>query len=709
MKENKKLTSKESHINNQRSISVSFDLNTAITESESCLNLENLSEKDRIADNISSIIQKTIFDSLKTNVSKLEDAISKGSEDDFVQSLSHYKEDDEQIRHEIYSLVEQSLEQKLWHKSYLKILIRTGILAEHSGDLQTARLYFKRALKLEIDRETYVSIHLSYANCYAKENKDDAAIQIYQTLLESDLKDVSLGNIAWCHHNLGSSLIKKINISGAEFHFRAAAKIRAANKEKGEPFRTLILLAKNLELLDSQVSLSIYDEITSSLEDNLSLNDVIRTKAYAHLGAASIRCLELQIYEKALMDIDQAITLLKSFVEDRDSLASALYIKNICLQKLGRFTEAEKVVEKRQQMLDLLPNLESSLLNEENLKTDNSCLQRRFDVIKNLEKLSSIDECDLLFFIEEQIEILEGDISSSSKMAQSHLLNFYGEYLIHEDKFSLAIGYLIRAKALYPSFIKNNINLSYALYKNQNYSDAVESSLEIIKKHPTIAEAFYIAGLSAYKIADYYLAEQMLEDALELDDSLNKIAEYLHNTKMAIKDQKLRGVQQISIYQTNIYPKTHDRFLDYLYGFKLRCQKNSDAFWKSYSQQKFVQNPENLGRSLLVQDLQAQIQSANVYKEVILAGGRIDLIVNVLGSEFIIELKMCGNGYSSTYAEGGFEQLKSYMDVRDAKRAYLVVFDSRANQSNEQSLPKEHDLGDGRIIFCIGIDIKSMK
>ncbi|MDV2442148.1 hypothetical protein QR665_22455 [Acinetobacter gerneri] len=90
-------------------------------------------------------------------------------------------------------------------------------------------------------------------------------------------------------------------------------------------------------------------------------------------------------------------------------------------------------------------------------------------------------------------------------------------------------------------------------------------------------------------------------------------------------------------------------------------------------------------------------------KESILAGGRIDLIVNILGNEFIIELKMCGNGYSKTYAEGGFEQLKSYMTNRNATRSYLIIFDSRVKQTGKDALPSEHDLGNGQLAFCMGL------
>lgn len=49
------------------------------------------------------------------------------------------------------------------------------------------------------------------------------------------------------------------------------------------------------------------------------------------------------------------------------------------------------------------------------------------------------------------------------------------------------------------------------------------------------------------------------------------------------------------------------------------------------------------------------------------------------GLAAVVELKMCGKGYSSTYAASGEEQIIHYLDNRNTSRGYLVVFDARAN------------------------------
>ena len=49
------------------------------------------------------------------------------------------------------------------------------------------------------------------------------------------------------------------------------------------------------------------------------------------------------------------------------------------------------------------------------------------------------------------------------------------------------------------------------------------------------------------------------------------------------------------------------------------------------------------------------------------------------GLAAVIELKMCGKGYTSTYAASGEEQICHYLENRDTSRGYLVVFDARMN------------------------------
>jgi hypothetical protein len=58
--------------------------------------------------------------------------------------------------------------------------------------------------------------------------------------------------------------------------------------------------------------------------------------------------------------------------------------------------------------------------------------------------------------------------------------------------------------------------------------------------------------------------------------------------------------------------------------------------------------------------------------------GRLDLLLQLAGGlQVIIELKMCGGSYASSYAADGEYQLRHYLEQRGVNVGYLMVFDGR--------------------------------
>jgi hypothetical protein len=93
-------------------------------------------------------------------------------------------------------------------------------------------------------------------------------------------------------------------------------------------------------------------------------------------------------------------------------------------------------------------------------------------------------------------------------------------------------------------------------------------------------------------------------------------------------------------------------------------------------------HPERRGKDFLHIYLKAR------FLDRIEAGaGRIDLYLKFgNGLSAVLELKMCGKGYSSTYAASGEEQIVHYLENRDTNRGYLVVFDARMDDCGKALL-----------------------
>lgn len=673
---------------------------------------ENLDSSDislDISRNISKILKDVLISFYKTDVDKLELALNNGSENDFLEALGHQKEDDGKKRKQIYYLVQEGLNKTHWNKSYIKMIARAAKIAFESHEFDIARNLLQKAFAIKCTKDELLFIKLSYAKTYALEGKLDAAIMVLKEVLSADLKKNDYSNVAWCHHNLGTSLIKIGKIQEGISYLRKAGEIRAINNEKLEPQKTLGTIANLLELLDARVSLSFYDEITATIEENIDDTEALRLKGYAFCSAAKLRCLELRDYTKALENINNALPFLKLYLEDEEALATALEIKKICHLNLDQMIEAKKIEVEREEFLIKRPHLESySLIN--NVATPDS--QWKIELISNLENLDKLSGFELIDFIEEQVEKLDSVVNKSHdvKAIQAKLLSYYGERLAKDKKYSSSIDYFSRAKALHPSNIHNNILLALSLYNDHQYLNALNISKEIMRSYPDFYQGYFVAGMAAFKSEWLIEAQQFFKRAMIIKPDLIYAKEKLEEIDSLILQNTLHGrpISNTPFVSASCL-NNHANFLDYLKGFKSRCNSNADAFWKSFARKEFLQNPENIARSLLVQDLQATEPNARVYKESIIAGGRIDLITNILGNEFILELKMCGGNYSKSYAELGFEQLNSYMENRGALRSYLIVFDGRVNQDGENALPNEIDLGDGKIAFCIAVDIRSMK
>jgi hypothetical protein len=104
-------------------------------------------------------------------------------------------------------------------------------------------------------------------------------------------------------------------------------------------------------------------------------------------------------------------------------------------------------------------------------------------------------------------------------------------------------------------------------------------------------------------------------------------------------------------------------------------------FWVSdgRGKHKWISAPEKEAKHTLHTFLKAKWGSrVDILEEPGAGAGRIDLYVQFDGGlAVILELKMCGSGYSSTYAASGEHQITHYMDNRRSHLGYLIVFDAR--------------------------------
>jgi hypothetical protein len=132
------------------------------------------------------------------------------------------------------------------------------------------------------------------------------------------------------------------------------------------------------------------------------------------------------------------------------------------------------------------------------------------------------------------------------------------------------------------------------------------------------------------------------------------------------------------------------------------------TFWRRAAESgrghHWIEKPESHAKHLLSTFLAGAFDTGlKQFEEIATGAGRIDLFLELAGGvSAIVELKMVGAPYSSTYALQGEGQIAHYMDNRDCHLGYLVAFDARTQTWGE--LPLE-DAGANTIIR-IFIDVR---
>lgn len=148
-------------------------------------------------------------------------------------------------------------------------------------------------------------------------------------------------------------------------------------------------------------------------------------------------------------------------------------------------------------------------------------------------------------------------------------------------------------------------------------------------------------------------------------------------------------------------------FEDFARGIK--CDQRM-SFWQSdkvSQSHKWISRPEKFAKDLLLTFLNARFgTSICAFEEIKSGAGRIDvLIIMPDDQKVIVELKMCGNGYSEARAKDGREQIKHYLENKNAKLGYLIVFDSRSRNFSK-GLQSDTENIDGLSVTTIVVDVR---
>ncbi|MGL6551932.1 hypothetical protein ACSZNL_01095 [Aeromonas jandaei] len=463
---------------------------------------------------------------------------------------------------------------------------------------------------------------------------------------------------------------------------------------------------------------------------------------------------------EALQAIDKCIRLYDSErLMDRELLASLKHTKAAYLNKMRKREEAlpyiEEACELRRGLIGNELEFHSSLMLASIISKENGDDEKSNFFREEAKELAlSIDDetfrlsCEISALISQKMLIDESTLSRIILSGDARILSATLLYQSTNDTISLddAMDFLDKARV---SLEENNDNqmldtvyfMIAEKYRTEGlFENAFKNYQKSLEINPFYYEAAqnYAATLFSEKL--WYQAESFIKGRIELlgelpgncfyyarclfEDKKYLLAlKYFQKSMVSIplaNEYIQKCLEQVSesdlLYHTHdtinsVKTITADQFYESLKEFSMSISADSRMhFWekdKTKNEYKWTSKPEELSKQMLITFLNGKFGKGTIeiIQEPRAGAGFIDLYVLLPGGlRVVIELKMCGCGYSSTYAISGESQIIHYQKNTLTNLGYLVVFDARKNDYGKHF--NELQMVDNHTIYTVAVDMR---
>ncbi|HEV3313119.1 MAG TPA: hypothetical protein VG815_21625 [Chloroflexota bacterium] len=202
-----------------------------------------------------------------------------------------------------------------------------------------------------------------------------------------------------------------------------------------------------------------------------------------------------------------------------------------------------------------------------------------------------------------------------------------------------------------------------------------------------------------------------LDTEAEIEEAADESETLVHTTTgrlIIVGNEALVGLQQLmgEVVDERLGPlapllkrlqflANPNNFSDLLHSFARYFQRDHwKSLWTEFGA-VFKPRPEEIAQSLLTIFLQGHFGGiAFVGRELGNGDGFVDVLVNFLGIDYVVEVKIVGVSWGIGGAKDGLDQLDAYVQNYNAASAYLLVFDGRKSEKGEQ-LNSEYRLKSG--------------
>jgi len=535
-----------------------------------------------------------------------------------------------------------------------------------------------------IDLRTTIGVATAIAG-----SRDSAIARFREVECEDNLTASQRG---WIHRNIALALGPKADQAVRAARLSADAFIEAG--ELREVGGSLALLSRCLLKQDPTRAIDPITELIDLFSGEEPLSRAMRGQALhmrAQLNA------QFGSHQGALVDALAAVALTEGVVGAEIVHAAALNLAAIEAEQVGDACSGElgakaKVARSSVAYFDMASSVATLLASYDSevaaAQLDQAEGAGAFDLaaairiaqVTHDRNLSASDKLEILeSCLNNDEKPLSGEMRAEIALFMAELLSQQGNQDLAEQRYRAILDDA-------PTNGKAFIKLVANLWKREQWGDAAilaRRQVRLLGRSPSL---LFIQGKSQLLAGDAAGAIPLLNEAKEAAGAdLNLQTAAANFLQQALDTGAKPRYPQPDALETSVTLGEVDECLDQFRNF-ISADKRM-GFWK---QKKWIAAPERRAQDLLHTYLKARFHDRVIaFEEVVAGPGRLDIHLQFAGGlTAIIELKMCGGAYSSTYAAAGEDQLVTYLQQRQTNIGYLMVFDGRSRDAGKPVLKK---------------------
>lgn len=594
---------------------------------------------------------------------------------------------------------------------YLTFLV--GFTAMHGDRSKIAESYLDLVInefENDVDQNLFHNFLLEKANISASNGLHNKAVVMYKKVI--DKKNTSPSTVAWAYQGL--SILAEIEEDIISYAEKAADK-HLESGNKNEAVKNFIKISDLRKATDTINAINLIDKCID-LYGVEKLMDRELLASLKHKKASYLSRIGQK--ENALLIIESACNLRRELIGNESHLHASLILASLIADQSNMTDKAKKFRIEADQLSkiiddeDFLLRKKISELIAERKPINDELLAK---VITSGDKsiLSGVllyQSTDEKLQFEDSLEFLDKAKLIGESQVDQQLLDaiYYGiaeRYRI-ESLIDDALVYYRKSLAINPFFHSSAQNCVAMLFDEKRWKEAeefIQTRMSFIGELPGIC---YTYGRALYENKQFLKALKYFNKS---DKSSDEIQQYIQSCLNNISDDELTSIENKTIKPTI----SADLFYSVLEEFALSISSDSRMhFWdrdiSSKETYKWIKNPEEESKQMLITFLNGKFgkDTIEILQESRAGAGFIDLYILLPGGlKIVLELKMCGSPYSSTYALSGESQIIHYQKNKGTNLGYLVVFDARKIDYGKH-FKKLQTVGE-HTIYTIAVDVRS--